>query len=159
MLHSWNQLTLYLDIDDYRSAVDIFFVEASDNGVPDVEQDVQFTYMSELVSYVRKNYPKYRYVIPDKFYECVKRDNSFEPLSHAVRLNNREILKILGFRAALYDEIRTVQRVSYPKYYITSGYKNAYDPIARDERPYDNQCEYDIWKRTVRLYGKELRNK
>ena len=148
-MHTWNSTTLYLDIDDYKSSVDIYYVDADDDAVPQVEKNVPFTYMSDLCKYVSKKYANARYIVPDKFYTHTIRDYPFYASSHVIRMNNRELLKILNFRASEMDRDNDVPKESFPKHYVLPGYERPYIPIARDAAPYTGNEDYFKWANAV----------
>ena len=133
---------IYLDIDDYRSAVDIYYVEASDDAEPTtVEKDVQFTYMRELCQYIEKKYKNAYYIVPDKFYSHTPQDHRYFALSHATRMDDRELHKILQFRSAEVDRMKheNERRPRFPHhYYDPVGYQHPYKPIPRDQPPIAN---------------------
>lgn len=127
---------LYLDIDDYRSAVDIYHVVAGAHTIPDVEKDVPFTYMKELCKYVESHYPKAYYIVPDKFWGHTPGDFRYFTVSHRIRLDDRELLKILNFRIEERERMKNEKRPSYPHYYEDPvGYEHPYIPIPLGAKP------------------------
>lgn len=127
---------VYLDIDEDRSSVDIYYVNPHENATPDVELDVQFTYLDELCQYIEEKHPHGRYIFPDKFLSPGKRTYPYYSVSHTIHLNDRELLKILNYRAKIFDGLKGKDRPSYPKHYeIPYGYENPYKPIPRDQPP------------------------
>lgn len=165
IMSTFNEETaLYLDIQDYdASYVDIYFIRVDKSGSVSfsAEYGIQFTYVDDLCKWVMKQYPGARYIIPDKFCKHARKvDEVFESVSHVIRLNKYRILDILKFRAENLEKRakKHLDRVSYPKYFVTNGYMNEYDPIARDETPYTGTCEQDYhrWAQNVRMLGNEL---